>query len=315
MPRGSDGGATAKAASDARQYVFDCGEVLGSETGLERVLTPAEHSDAASEAGAVALAADEAARAPAALPAASAQQQHQQQQQQPQLDAAPSQPAPTTGAAEPGVDNASEPLSEALTASETVTPVGSASVAPAPSAAPTTGASDPAAAAPTAAPTVHDNPAYQVDKPVASAGTAQASETRGVGSQASMLCETGMQTAAAVQDAHTDVRRTFVNSTDGGTSDLVGTVAIAACRNAKNLSVPVSSLVSEQVSLQTDLTDEALRPQSVNQLSPCARRVFGHGSHGACCADGPAATVQCPCLISAEAHAVSVRMAAQSLGA
>ena len=63
---------------------------------------------------------------------------------------------------------------------------------------------------------MRDNPAYGGDKPSHSAGLANVSEMRDEGSQASALCEAGTKSAAPVQDAQTDVRRTFNNTTDGG---------------------------------------------------------------------------------------------------
>ena len=63
---------------------------------------------------------------------------------------------------------------------------------------------------------MHDNPAYRDDKPSHSAGPAKVSAMRDEGSQASALCKAGTQSAAPVQDAQTDIRRTFNNTTDGG---------------------------------------------------------------------------------------------------
>ena len=63
---------------------------------------------------------------------------------------------------------------------------------------------------------MHDNSRYHVDKPSDGAEPTHMSEMHNEGSQASALCESGTQFAAAVQDAQTDVRRTFNNTTDGG---------------------------------------------------------------------------------------------------
>ncbi len=79
---------------------------------------------------------------------------------------------------------------------------------------------------------MHDNPAYRDDMPSNGAGPASVSEMRDESSQASVLCEAGTQSAASVQDAQTDVRRTFNNTTDGGAHTAEVVEVQQACRVA-----------------------------------------------------------------------------------
>ena len=104
--RANVGAAAAEAASSAREYVFECGEVLDSETGIERVLNPSNERRAVRDAEEVAAAAAEAERASVALPAASAQQQQQKQQQTPAHVAAASQPEGAFADVALGIDQA-----------------------------------------------------------------------------------------------------------------------------------------------------------------------------------------------------------------
>jgi len=120
-------GAADEAAPQAREYVFECGEVLDSETGMERVLAPSEHRRAVWDAEEVASTIAEAVQASAPLPAASAQQEPQQQQQQPSRDAAAPQPESASAAALPGLEQADGRLRESSAApTETAATQGSA---------------------------------------------------------------------------------------------------------------------------------------------------------------------------------------------
>ncbi len=84
---------------------------------------------------------------------------------------------------------------------------------------------------------MHDNPAYREDKPSHGAGPGSVSEMRDEGSQASALCEASTQSAAPVQDAQTDVRRTFNNTTDGGAHIADVAEVHSACRVASSCGV------------------------------------------------------------------------------
>ena len=113
VARAKSGAADAEAV---REYVFECGEVLDGETGMERVLAPSEHRRAVWDAEEVASAVAEPVQASAALLSASVQQQ---QQQQLPRDTAATQPEGASASALPGLEQADGRLRESFAAPTT----------------------------------------------------------------------------------------------------------------------------------------------------------------------------------------------------
>ncbi len=145
VARANTGASDAKAVPQAQEYVFECGEVLDSETGMERVLAPSEHRRAVWDAEEVASAVPEAVQASATLPPASVPPQ--QQQQPPSRDAASPPPESAYAAALPGLQQADGPLHES-SASATAAAQGSAPDGPPPAPSPVEASAPVAAPAP-----------------------------------------------------------------------------------------------------------------------------------------------------------------------